>query len=118
MNDCIFCKIVDGTIPSPRVLEDDQFICIRDLHPQAATHLLVIPKEHVASLAAAFPAAGAQRPELVGSLFEFAARVARKNGLLPEGFRAVINTGARGGQSVFHLHAHLLGGDDLGNRFG
>jgi histidine triad (HIT) family protein len=98
---CIFCKIISGAIPSPRVDEDDSFICIRDIQPQAPTHLLVVPKTHVIDVTAADAA-------LVGEMFEFGVRVARKQGLLPGGFRSMINTGVNGGQTVFHLHLHLL----------
>jgi histidine triad (HIT) family protein len=116
--DCLFCKIVEGAIPAPKLYEDERFICIRDIRPQAKTHLLVLPKEHIASLEDAFPEKGTSRPELVGELFEVGAKVARANGLLPGGFRAVINTGPDGGQTVFHLHLHVLGGGLLRDHFG
>jgi histidine triad (HIT) family protein len=112
--DCIFCKIVGGEIPAPRVHEDSAFICIRDIRPQAKTHLLVLPKAHVASLADAFPESGEGQAGMVGKLFQVATAIARKQGLLPGGFRAVINTGEDGGQTVFHLHLHILGGEALG----
>jgi histidine triad (HIT) family protein len=115
-SDCIFCKIVDGVIPSPRVLENEEFICIKDIQPHAKAHFLVIPRDHIESLEEAFPANGVQMTELLGRLMEFGTRVARENGLLPKGFRAVINTGAEGGQTVFHLHLHILGGQTLGAR--
>ena len=114
--DCIFCKIVDGKIPSPRVYEDEHCIVIRDLHPQAATHLLVLPKVHVTSLAENFDDEMKGR-EVVGKLFSTANAVAKQEGLFPAGYRSVINTGAGGGQSVFHLHLHLLGGEKLNERF-
>jgi histidine triad (HIT) family protein len=113
-DDCIFCKIIGGSIPSPRVYEDDQFICIRDIRPQAKVHLLVVPKEHIASLDAAFPAKGPKHGELVSQLFEVGVKIAREQKLLPSGFRSVINTNEGGGQTVFHLHLHLLGGETLG----
>ena len=113
---CIFCKIVEGAIPSPRVYEDDQFICIRDIHPQAKIHLLVLPKEHIASLETAYPATGAGKGEIVNRLFETAVKIAREQKLLPSGFRSVINTNEDGGQTVFHLHLHLLGGEIMGER--
>jgi histidine triad (HIT) family protein len=115
-SDCIFCKIIDGGIPSPRVYEDEHFICIRDIRPQAKTHLLVIPKEHVASLDEAFPEKGASRGTLVAELNEVSVKIARKLGLLPNGFRSVINTNEGGGQTVFHLHLHMLGGEQMGER--
>lgn len=116
MSDCIFCKIVDGKIPSPRVYEDEHTVVIRDLHPQAKTHLLVIPKIHVASLAENFLEESKGR-EVVGRLFSAANTVAKQEGLLPSGYRSVINTGVGGGQSVFHLHLHVLGGEKLAERF-
>jgi histidine triad (HIT) family protein len=115
-SDCIFCKIVDGTIPSPRLFENEQFICIKDVQPHAKTHLLIIPREHIESLETAFPAQGAQQAELLGKMMEFGTRVARESGLLPKGFRSVINTGADGGQTVFHLHLHILGGQALSGK--
>lgn len=115
---CIFCKIIHGEIPSARVYEDEDLICIKDLHPQAKVHLLVIPKTHVASLEAAFPAAAAGAQELLGRMFAAATKIARDQQLLPGGFRSVINTGLQGGQSVFHLHLHILGGESLRGNFG
>lgn len=115
---CIFCKIVAGQIPSPRVYEDADFIAIRDIQPQAKIHLLVLPKSHVASLDEAFPGNGtAPRVPALGRLLEVATEIARSEGLLPGGFRSVINTGVQGGQTVFHLHLHILAGE-LGGHFG
>jgi histidine triad (HIT) family protein len=113
MSDCIFCKIVAGSIPSARVYEDAEFICIRDIQPHAKTHLLVIPKVHVASLAEVFPETGFSNSQMVGRMFEVGTKIARAQGLVERGFRAVINTGKDGGQTVFHLHLHLLGGQSL-----
>lgn len=117
-NDCLFCKIIEGEIPSPRIYEDDAFICIPDIRPQAKTHLLVIPKEHISSLATAFPAEGPGKAQLIGKLFETATQIARQKGLLPGGFRAVLNTEKNGGQTVFHIHLHILGGELLDEGFG
>ena len=113
--DCIFCKIIAGVIPSPRVYEDEGFICIRDIQPQAKVHLLVIPKEHFDSMEEVYKVAidanGNKKSEiLLGKMMGIAVLVARETGLLPAGFRSVINTGVGGGQSVFHLHLHVLGG--------
>jgi histidine triad (HIT) family protein len=116
VSDCIFCEIIDGSIPSPRVYEDDQFICIRDIQPQAKTHLLIVTKEHILSLEELLPAAGKSRVELVGKMFEAAAKIARQQGLTA-GYRTVINTGKEGGQTVFHLHMHLLGGPGIRGTF-
>lgn len=106
-SDCIFCKVVAGEIPAPRVFENGAFICIRDIRPQAKVHLLVVPKKHVATLADADTA-------LLGELMSVGVEIAREQKLLPAGFRSVINTGKDGGQTVFHLHLHLLGGNSLG----
>ena len=118
MKDCIFCKIIDGTFQAPKLYEDESWICIRDIQPQAKTHLLVIPKEHVASLSEIYPERGKGRNDLVGDLFQVATRIARQQGLLPGGFRSVINTDKNGGQTVFHLHLHILGGEALRGSFG
>lgn len=114
---CIFCKIVSGAIQSTKIHEDDRFICIEDLHPQAERHFLVIPKEHVVSLETAFPNEGTDQEELVGALMRVGTQVARRQGLLPDGFRAVINTNRNGGQTVYHLHLHILGGEVLRGTF-
>ena len=104
--DCIFCKIVDGSIPSSRVYEDDICIAFNDLSPQAPTHILVIPKEHVDSLAKS----EANHKDTLGHLLLSAAEIARERGFEEDGYRVVINTNADGGQTVFHLHVHLLAG--------
>lgn len=103
--DCIFCRIVAGSIPSTKVFEDDRALAFRDLHPAAPVHVLVIPKEHIASTAHAVETHGA----LLGHLMLTAAKVAEQAGLA-KGFRIVANTGADGGQTVDHLHLHVLGG--------
>jgi histidine triad (HIT) family protein len=110
---CLFCKIIQNQIPSPRLYEDDQFICIKDIQPHAPIHLLVIPKQHIASLDTAFPENGQPQAAQIGKMFEISVKIARAQGLLPGGYRSVINTGRDGGQTVFHLHLHLLGGKNL-----
>ncbi len=122
MKDCLFCKIVNHEIPAERLYEDSQWICIRDIHPQAPVHLLVIPKRHLRSLAEAYPQGIAESKEdspssLAAQLLEVGTRIAWERGLLPQGFRSVINTHEGGGQSVFHLHLHLLGGEKLKETF-
>lgn len=112
-SNCIFCKIIAGTIPSPRVFEDENLIAIRDIQPHAKAHFLIIPKNHIVSLDEAFPVSGPTHSELLGSMFRAGTQVAREQGLLPQGFRATINTGEHGGQTVFHLHLHILGGAPL-----
>ncbi|MDQ3804447.1 MAG: histidine triad nucleotide-binding protein [Acidobacteriota bacterium] len=106
---CIFCKIAAGEIPAQLVYEDEAAVAFRDINPQAPAHVLVIPREHVASLAEA----GEAQESLLGRLLLAAARVAREAGLVESGYRTVINTGAGAGQSVFHLHLHVLGGRPL-----
>ena len=103
---CLFCRVVAGEIPAEFVHRDDRSVVIRDINPQAPTHLLVIPVEHIESLDDA-----SQKDEaLLGHLLRVAARVANVAGLAEGGYRVVINNGAGAGQSVFHLHVHVLGG--------
>ena len=103
---CLFCKIVAGTVPAESVHQDDRCVVIRDINPQALTHVLVIPRDHIESLNDA-----TQKDESVlGHLLRVAARVANDMGHEESGYRAVINTGEGAGQSVFHLHVHVLGG--------
>lgn len=104
--DCIFCKIVAGEIPSTRVFEDDLCIAFTDLNPQAPTHLLIVPREHFDSL----DKAGDGHKTTLGHLLLTAANIARDTGFAQPGYRVVINTNADGGQTVFHLHVHLLAG--------
>ena len=106
--DCLFCRIAAGEIPATKVHEDDEVFAIRDIHPQAPTHVLVLPVRHVAS-AADLTEADAS---LLGRLFAVAAKLARDEGL-DGGWRLVTNVGRDGGQSVDHLHLHLLGGRQL-----
>lgn len=116
--DCVFCKIVANQISAPRLYEDSDIIAIRDLRPQAKDHFLVIPRTHIAALDEAFPEAGSGPTELMGKLLQVGTHLARKHGLLPQGFRSVINTGEHAGQTVFHLHLHVLGGEPLSGGFG
>lgn len=104
--DCLFCRIVKGEIPAELVHQDDLAIVIRDINPQAPTHLLVVPKEHIESL----DDASLKQEPLLGHLLRVAARLANTEGLTDGGYRTVINNGAGAGQSVFHLHVHVLGG--------
>ena len=105
---CLFCRIVRGEIPAKLVLETDECLAFRDINPQAPVHVVVIPKEHIASLDAARDAA------TVGRLALVAADIARHEGIAESGYRTVINTNADGGQTVFHIHLHLLGGRHMG----
>ena len=103
--DCIFCKIVEGTIPSKPVYQDDIAIAFNDLHPQAPTHILIVPREHILSL----NEVDLDGRDLLGHLLWVAADIAEKKGL-GKGYRVVVNSGEDGGQTVNHLHLHLLGG--------
>jgi len=107
---CIFCRIARGEIPSRKVHEDDRAVAFHDLNPQAPTHVLVIPKRHLSTLLDA----GEGDTELLGHLQQVAIAVARQLGLEREGFRIVTNCLEAAGQSVFHLHLHLLGGRRFG----
>jgi histidine triad (HIT) family protein len=102
---CLFCKIIDGSIPSTRVYEDEQCIAFADIHPQAPVHLLVVPRKHVVSLAEATMEDSALLSHLLGTVAEIA-----REKQLAAGYRVVINIGENGGQTVDHLHLHLLGG--------
>jgi histidine triad (HIT) family protein len=109
--DCIFCRIARGEIPAQVVGRTEHAVAFRDLHPQAPTHVLVIPTTHVEAVRDATGEAGAA---ILGHVFQLAAQVAADLGLDPSGYRLVTNTGREAGQSVFHLHVHLLGGRPLG----
>jgi histidine triad (HIT) family protein len=104
--DCIFCKIASGEIPSTRVFEDETCVAFNDLSPQAPTHILIVPREHVDSL----DTAKSEHKETLGHLLMSAAEIARDRGFAENGYRVVINTNSDGGQTVFHLHVHLLAG--------
>jgi histidine triad (HIT) family protein len=101
---CLFCRIVRGEIPAKIVAQTDHCIAFRDVNPQAPVHILVIPREHVPSLNET------NDPVLVGRLSLLAAEIARSEGIAESGYRTVINTNANAGQTVFHIHLHLLGG--------
>ncbi len=105
-NDCIFCKIAAGEIPAKIVYEDDVCIAFNDLEPQAPTHILVIPRVHIDSL----DKASDDQKDLLGHLLLSAAEIARRDGFAEDGYRVVANTNSDGGQTVFHLHVHLLAG--------
>lgn len=107
--DCLFCKIVAGDIDAEIVYQTDQLLAFRDLNPQAPTHVLIIPRRHVATIN---DIAVADATE-VGLLFAAAARIAENEGIAADGYRVVMNCNAAAGQTVFHLHLHLLGGRNL-----
>lgn len=108
MEDCIFCKIVKGEIPSAKVYEDDNFYAFKDIAPVAPVHVLVIPKKHIQSIAALQPADA----DVAGKMLFTIQKVAAQLGLT-DGFRVVFNTGEKAGQTVHHMHAHILGGKEM-----
>ena len=108
MSDCLFCKIVAGDIPSTKVYEDETVLAFRDIAPQAPTHILVIPKTHVASV----NEITAENSALVAHIFQVIPQIAAAEGL-QDGYRVVSNCGAHAGQTVHHLHFHILGGKQL-----
>lgn len=106
---CIFCKIIEGKIPSKKVYEDDEMLVFDDIHPWAPVHFLMVPKQHIASMAQV----GAEHAPLLGRMMALAPQLALEQGCRPYpegGFRIVVNTGAEGGQDVHHLHIHVMGG--------
>jgi histidine triad (HIT) family protein len=111
MDDCIFCRIASGQIASAVVLEDADFVAFPDLHPKAPQHILVVPREHVASLNELV-----ERDDQMGfALLKFIVRVAERAGIKDAGYRVITNVGSEGGQEIDHLHFHVLGGEYLGD---
>lgn len=108
MPDCIFCRIIRGEAPAKKVYEDERALVFEDINPQAPNHVLIIPKKHIIGL----KEAQAEDAEIIGYLHLVAAQIARERGI-EDGYRTVFNVGPRAGQSVFHLHLHLLGGRSL-----
>ena len=109
MSECLFCRIGSGQIPAKVVLQDDEILAFEDVNPQAPVHVLVIPKRHIEGL----NEATAGDKALLGHLLEVAAQVAKKKGIAETGYRVVTNMGRQAGQSVFHLHLHVLGGRQM-----
>jgi histidine triad (HIT) family protein len=110
-NDCIFCKIIAGEIPSTKIYEDDTVTAFRDINPAAPTHILIIPNKHIPSVNELEP----EDENAVGYLFTIAKKIAEAENISESGYRLIINTGPDGGQVVYHLHLHLLGGRKLGH---
>ncbi len=108
MSDCLFCQIIAGEIPSKKVYEDDQVFAFEDIKPAAPTHILIVPKRHFAGLKEAMP----EDAEVIGYCNLIAAKLGRERNI-EDGYRTVLNVGPRSGQSVYHLHLHLIGGRDL-----
>jgi histidine triad (HIT) family protein len=107
MSDCIFCKIVEGRIPSRKVYEDDEILAFHDINPMAPVHFMIIPKQHVDSLATCGP----EHAPVLGRMMAVAGRLAREQGAA-DGFRTIVNTGRVGRQDVYHLHIHIIGGPE------
>jgi histidine triad (HIT) family protein len=107
--DCIFCKIVNGSIPSEKVYEDDLILAFKDINPAAPVHIVIVPKEHIASVMEIKN----EHKNLIGHIYIKAQKIAIENGISETGFRIVNNCGQDGGQSVNHIHFHLLGGRSL-----
>lgn len=109
--DCLFCKIIEGKIPSQKVFENEKVFAFQDIHPQAKYHILIIPKFHVTSLVEL------SDTKVMSDIYEVALQIAKDKGFHETGFRTVINTGQHGGQTVFHLHLHLMAGSQLSGKF-
>ena len=107
--DCLFCKIINGEIPSKKVYEDDSVYAFYDIAPMAPVHVLIVPKTHIASV----NEVTAENSAVISHIYEVAAKLAKALGIADEGYRVVTNCGANAGQTVFHLHFHLLGGTKL-----
>lgn len=110
MTDCLFCRIAGGNIPATLVYQDDSLVAIKDINPQAPLHLLIVPRRHIATLNDLTPA----DDELVGAMTRRAAALAKEHGYSERGYRTVFNTNREAGQTVFHIHLHLLAGRGLG----
>ena len=108
-SDCLFCRIVAGELPSTQVYADDDVVAIRDIAPQAPTHVLLLTRKHLASIREV----GAQDPGLLDRVFAAANKLADQEGIAADGYRLVVNVGRNGGQTVDHLHVHMLGGRHL-----
>ena len=112
MEDCLFCKIVKGEIPSSKVYEDDEILAFKDIHPAAPIHILVIPKKHITSLAYLEK----EDEILVGKIYGVINKIADEQGFKENGYRVIVNCGKDGGQEVMHLHFHLLAGKKFGEK--
>ncbi|SDM88472.1 histidine triad (HIT) family protein [Paenibacillus sp. yr247] len=109
MSDCIFCKIIEGELPSKKVYEDSEILAFHDIQPAAPIHVLIIPKKHIASLAVA----GAEDWNIIGQMQRAASQIARELEVVESGYRVITNIGANAGQIVHHLHYHLMAGARL-----
>ena len=111
---CLFCKIIEGKIPSEKVYEDASVVAFKDIHPKAPIHFLIVPRTHLDSLASL----NEQNVDILKPIFLAAHKIAKKEGVLEKGFRTVFNCNQEGGQAVYHLHLHLLAGKQLGGTMG
>lgn len=114
MTDCIFCKIINGDIPSTNVFKDEQVTAFRDINPAAPTHILLVPNKHIDSI----NMLTSDDEQLIGHLFTVAGKLAAQEGIAENGYRLITNTGAHSGQTVFHIHLHLLGGEPMKHPMG
>ena len=112
--DCVFCRIISGEIPGEFVFKDDEMVAFRDIHPVAPTHILLVPRRHVASV----QDLGAEDEGLIGRMVLRARAIAEQEGVAQRGYRLILNCGPDGGQIVSHLHLHLIGGRKLHDRMG
>lgn len=110
MTDCLFCKMVSGDIQPDKVMETDDVLAFRDINPQAPTHILIIPKKHISTINDITDA----DTEMIGKLYQMAKVIASQEGLAEPGYRTVMNCNSDGGQAVYHIHLHLLGGRAMG----
>jgi histidine triad (HIT) family protein len=106
VNECLFCGIIQGKVKGDVVYQDDSIVAFKDINPKAPVHILVVPRKHIATLTDLEPADGA----VIGAIFTVAGKLAEERGIAQKGYRVVVNCGADAGQTVFHLHYHLLGG--------
>jgi histidine triad (HIT) family protein len=114
MTDCIFCRIIKGDIPSTNVFRDDQVTAFRDIHPAAPTHILLVPNRHIDSV----NVMTGEDEQLVGHMIKVAGQLAAQEGIAEGGYRLIVNTGPHAGQTVFHIHLHLLGGAPMTHPMG
>lgn len=112
MEDCIFCKIINGDIPSDKVYEDDEILAFRDINPAAPIHILVIPKKHISMLTEL----ESEDEAIIGKIYMTINKIAEQEGFKEQGFRVIVNCGKDSGQEVMHIHFHVLGGKKLGDK--
>ncbi|HNB53244.1 MAG TPA: histidine triad nucleotide-binding protein [Anaerolineales bacterium] len=113
-SDCIFCKILAGEIPGDKLYADELVTAFRDIHPAAPTHILIVPNKHIASINEMSP----EDEPITGRMMTVAQKLAAQEGIAEEGYRLIVNTGPHGGQVVYHLHLHLLGGQKMRHPMG